>query len=230
MQKKKVVFHGDEKLLGFDARKKWLDPKWHWGRERRAGFLLRMDADPVLSTDELVWPSVFNSHQLPLASESQLEELGLAGPQRPSWSGSNIPLWEDLDRLKTHLFSADLEIRRPYCFIAITCLAQPDVVPRIIYGPYFEKTNPSKPSQSWTLLGYDVSDGSLISGLTNCGYTEDDRQKQSMRLLLKALNRYHLFGSVQPADEFRGFADKRVKEHAPFLIYGLYLVEEIAVR
>ncbi len=229
MPKKTTVFHGDERLLGFDARKKWLDPKLHWGKKRRDRFLLRMDADPVLSTDELVWPSVFNSHQLPLASEAQLEELGLAGPQRPSWIGPNIPLWEDLDRLKTLLFAADLEIRRPYWIIAITCLAQPDVVSRIIYGPYFEETNPGKLSQSWTLLGYDVSDGSLISGLTNCGYTEDDRQRQSLRLLSAELNQYHLFDSLQPADEFRKLTDKRVKEHAPFLIYGLYLVMEESI-
>ncbi len=230
MQKKITVFHGDEKLLGFDARKMWLDPKLHWDRERRADFLLRMDAGPVLSTDELVWPSVFNSHQLPLASESRLEELGLTGPQRPRWIGPNIPLWEDLDRLKAQLLAVDLEIRRTYWIIAITCLPQPDVVSQIKYGPYFEETNPSNLNQSWTLLGYDVSDGSLISGLTNCGYTEDDRQKQSLRLLSAALNPYHLFDSVQPADEFRKFTDKRVKEHAPFLIYGLYLVEEIALR
>jgi hypothetical protein len=220
----------DERLLGFDARKMWLDPSIHWDRERRDRFLLRMDASPVLSTDELVWPSVFNTHHLPLATESELEELGLVGPQRPSWIGPNAPLWEDLYRLKAQLFAVDLEIRRPYWIIAITAHLFPEIASQLTYGPYFEKTNPDRRRQSWTFLGYDVSDGSLLSGLTNCGYTQDDRQKQPASLLVKELNPYHLFDSIEPAEAFRKYSDERVKEHAPFLVYGLYLVEEMAVR
>jgi len=216
-----------ERLLGFDARKMWHDPEIHWHKERRDHFLLRLDAGPVLSTDEIVWPSVFASHQMPLASESQLEAFGLAGSHRPAWIGPNIPLWDDLNRLKAHLGAKDPEIKRPYWIIAITCPLQPEIESQLPHGPYFESTNPDRLKPSWTFLGYDVSDGSLTSGLTNCGYSQDNRREQPLPRLAKALNPYHLFDALEPAAAFRKAADKRVKEHAPFLVYGLYLVEKV---
>jgi hypothetical protein len=217
----------DERLLGFDARKMWLDPKIHWDRERRAHFLLRMDAGRVLSTDDLVWPSVFHTHQLPLTPKSELEELGLDGPQRPRWVGPNLPLWEDLDSLKAHLLAKDAGIKRPYWIIAVTAHLYSEIESQLTYGPYFEKTDPGRLKPWWTFLGYDVSDGSLLSGLTNCGYTQDE--KRNPPATAEDLNRHHLFDSLKQADKFRTYSDNRVKEHAPFLVYGLYLVEEIAL-
>lgn len=217
----------DEKLIGFDARRMWLDADVHWGSDRRAHYLLRQDTNPILSTDDFVWPSVFETHQMPGAPEPELDGLGLSGPERPAWIGPNIPLWEDLDQLRIHLVSKDSEIRRPYWIIAVTCLAQPRVASRLTLGPYFGQTNPYVCNEAWTFLGHDVSDGSLTSGLTNCGDPRKDRMDRAAKQWSRHLNQYHLFTSLQPADEYREYSDGRVQEHAPFAVYGLYLIEEV---
>jgi hypothetical protein len=80
------------------------------------------------------------------------------------------------------------------------------------------------PDAQWERLGYDVADSSLISGLSNCGYTPQEagvlRPAWSRRL-----NKHHLFEEMQPASEFSQLTNRRVPEHAPFYVYGLYVVE-----
>jgi hypothetical protein len=80
-------------------------------------------------------------------------------------------------------------------------------------------------NQNWTSLGFDVSDGSGLSGLSNCGYAKDEvpalRERWGPHL-----NTYHLFSDVDQAIEFKRLSDNRVREHAPFFVYGLYLVED----
>lgn len=75
------------------------------------------------------------------------------------------------------------------------------------------------------LLGFDVADGSFVSGLTNCGYATDQKE-EARRLWGERLNLHHLFGSPEDADSFRLTADRGVPEHSPFRVYGLYRVEE----
>jgi len=38
------------------------------------------------------------------------------------------------------------------------------------------------------------------------------------------LNEHHLFNEIDPARLFKEWADRRVPEHAPFFVFGLYIV------
>lgn len=111
-----------------------------------------------------------------------------------------------------HHSLAQSELGKPYCIIAIT---QVSVLEESI----------SSFDPGWQRLGYDVSDTWRLSGLSNCGYLSDEiddlREEWGPHL-----NLYHLFEDVERAWDFRSLTNWRVPEHAPFYVYGLYLVEQ----
>jgi hypothetical protein len=77
----------------------------------------------------------------------------------------------------------------------------------------------------WSLLGYDVADGALTSGLSNCGY--DPSERPSLRRdWAGELNEHHLFEDPAAARAFRDVTDARVPEHAPFLVYCLLRIDD----
>jgi len=76
-------------------------------------------------------------------------------------------------------------------------------------------------SAGWVCLGYDVADAGLLSGLTNCGYTAAEKDAL-VEDWAAHLNDLHLFGTARAAHRFAEHADRRVPEHAPFYVYGLY--------
>lgn len=78
--------------------------------------------------------------------------------------------------------------------------------------------------ERWTFLGYDVADGGLLSCLSNFGYTLDSAPVLRAQWSL-LLNEFHLFVEPDRAMEFKTLTDARVREHAPFFIFGLYLIE-----
>ncbi len=77
----------------------------------------------------------------------------------------------------------------------------------------------------WRPLGFDIADGTTVSGLSNCGYKADDalafRDAWAPRL-----NDHGLFDEVHDALAFRAVTDARVREHAPFAVYALWMVED----
>ena len=81
-------------------------------------------------------------------------------------------------------------------------------------------TVPASLNKEWRFLGYDVADEGFISGLSDCGYQADElRLKTGWEL---SLNEWHLFTQSKQAIKFKRMTDRRVAEHAPFCIYGLY--------
>ena len=72
----------------------------------------------------------------------------------------------------------------------------------------------------WKCLGYDVCDEVGTSGLMNCGYEEGERCLVDS--FTSSINRHHLFGTVEEADRFREVCDRRVAEHAPFVVVAIY--------
>ena len=84
------------KLLGFDAREMWQEFHITWSGERQEQYLLRRDIKKPLSTDTIVWSSVF-------------EEMGELEP--PVWRGA-LDLWGDLqnmvDFMKTTALTGNL--------------------------------------------------------------------------------------------------------------------------
>jgi hypothetical protein len=86
-----------------------------------------------------------------------------------------------------------------------------------------EVSNPNQVADGWEFLGYDVADYFLLSALMNSPYKEHEVEDLKARFASK-LNEHHLFATIQPAEAFMLLADERLPEHAPFYVYGLYLV------
>ena len=95
------------------------------------------------------------------------------------------------------------------------------------YGPHVKPMTPRVRSPDWPLLGFDVGDGCLLSGLMNCGY-EDDERRALTEEWGSRLNEHHLFRDPGSAFAFRLPSNRRVAEHAPFFVYGLWLIKEEA--
>lgn len=194
-------------VLGFDARLTGADrPAWDAGR--RALYLLRTDVGAPLSTDRIVWPSLFDTPGAPAA---------------PAWTGANALVWDDLDRLRGFVAARWAPRVPSHVVVAVTWVSDRGFEEAGATGPYREPTKPPATSAAWALLGFDVADGSLLSGLMNCGYSADTVEALRARWAPR-LNERHLFGSIEDALAFREMTDHRVPEHAPFFVYGLYLV------
>ena len=85
-----------------------------------------------------------------------------------------------------------------------------------------ESAGTSEPaSETYDLLGYDVADYDLLSGLTNCGYSAEEAASL-VPAWASLLNEWHLFGNPEDATAFAAVTAKRVPEHAPFYAYGIY--------
>jgi hypothetical protein len=207
----------EEHLLGFDARE-MLPTAESWTTERRTLYLLRPDVRRPLSADSGVWLSLYDD------GISGFPRPGVPSLRPPKWTGPNASLWEDLGNLERHLARAPITV--PYRLVAFTWLADASSLnePRS-HGPYDEPMTPGERSPEWQFLGCDVGDGSLLSGLTNCGF--GDQRETLTKEWGPRLNEHHLFQDAESAFAFRLVTNRRVPEHAPFFVYGLWLISEV---
>ena len=194
-----------ELLIGFDAREMWLAFDSTWPAGRKETYLLRDDVEKPFSTDIMVWQSVLEADEL----------------ERPAWIGPVQEMWDSLERLKAFLAAEWKQPIKPYHLIAVTRFVDSYTKSEM---QQLYQIQPPERYPAWTLLGYDVSDQWLLSGLLNCGYWPDEIEALRERWAAH-LNEHHLFTDRTRADQFRMVSDERVKEHAPFFVYGLYLVE-----
>jgi hypothetical protein len=194
-----------DRLVGFDARAPWTSLNPLWDLQRRRGFLLRIDVEKPLSTDILVWPSVFDSGQGRGLAGDHRQQFRLAGIPLPNWIGPNHGLWDDLDRMRSHL-DENVRASDKHTVVAISWFSETDFPESGNVGLYTEPTNPPTPLPSWPLLGFDVSDSGLLSGLSNCGYSEDELP--SLRATWGPfLNEHHLFIKATDAFAYRAVCD-----------------------
>ncbi len=209
---------GPEFLLGFDARISWPPEAARWNEPYRELYLLGKEAPDPLSIDTMVWPSVFQS------SYGFFEKL----------TGTKLPLlaveqeadpcpWINLTQMQEAL--KPLDYAPGYRQIAVSFFtAHPFQEPANIW-PYYQEPVPAEIRPEWQLLGYDVADTAPFSGLTNCGYNEPASEVAELRARWEPeLNDHHLFISLEAALEFRLVSNRRVPEHSPFFVYGLYLI------
>lgn len=77
---------------------------------------------------------------------------------------------------------------------------------------------------TWRPLGFDIADGTTISGLSNCGYEADEADMLRSAWAAR-LNEHGLFDDVADALAFRAITDARVREHAPFAVYAMWMLE-----
>lgn len=210
-------------VIGFDARENWRPFSESWPEDRKNSFLLRVQCEKPLSTDSLVWPSIFQgSEQGYFPKNPKLLD-------RPDFTGQVAGLWEDFVELKS--FVASTAPSMPHRLIAITLvigvLGDDEVESWHRRGCDEGERNfgvqPKVPDPSWKWLGYDVSDGFLLSGLSNCGYSSSEII-EFRKQFGSDLNGNHLFSHINRADEFRKKCDSRIAEHAPFYLYGIWEV------
>jgi hypothetical protein len=208
-----MTMSSNELLLGFDAREMWLDVAEYWPEERKRSFLLRQDIVKPLSTDTLVWRSVFDVERL---------------LHRPQWTGPIQELWEDVQALENALSTTNHRTK-PSWVIAFTLFsASSDSEEQAYWTVRTQGVNPCIRDPAWHLLGYDVADRYLLSGLTNLSWdpVSTDEVQAIGQKYIPYLNEYHLFTSVEPATEFLPLAEEGAREHAPFFVFGLWLIKK----
>ena len=194
-----------EFVIGYQAWTVGRDFRAVWEPERIAQYLLKEDLTWPLSVN---WPSAFEDAQI----------------QEPAWTGMPLGLWASLDVLRAFISTAKLP--PPYWIVAVTQVGTAEK--KHWYREHFE-FQPAALSDAWPLLGFDVADDSLLSGLMNCGYWPEERDRLRQRFA-GHLNAYHLFDDRAVAQTFRHLTDERVQEHRPFNVFGLYRVAKVEVE
>jgi hypothetical protein len=190
----------EDLLLGFDARV--ARNAEHWDASRRETFLVRPEASDPFSTDTAVWQSVAGNDQRP-----------------PSCIGHQT-LWDDWDCLQTFLASANVE---PLVTIAVTVyLANQSGETLDVWKAL--AIDPNLQDPAWPLLGYDVSDQWLLSGLSNCGFLPGEDVGLFRTEWAHKLNDHHLLERLDDAVAFKYLSDQRTKEHSPFFVFGIWSV------
>jgi hypothetical protein len=189
-----------ERVVGFDLRadRTLLAP---WDPERKARFLLRDDIGSALSVDLQVWPSMLSDRAA-----------------NDTWHGV-LDLWQDLEAMLAAGRTRNAEGSAIAITVVWTLLSEET---RIKWATErLVATMPMTLGTNWTLLGYDVADEWLTSGLSNCGYSAAERSAWRSRWG-SALNAHHLLANPDEAHRFALETDRRVAEHAPFFAYALY--------
>jgi hypothetical protein len=206
-----------EAIVRFDAREMDTNFAETWSPQRQATFLLRTDLDKPLSTDSWVWESMFGRTRIEFSDWAYETVYPTPRIELPKWTGSGQDTRESLEQMQAFMseHQAELDGKR-YWTIAITQCVSPEEA--ATWYPIPPEVQPE-----WSLLGYDVSDYSRLSGLMNCGYTAEDGDLRGQ--WASKLNRYHLFEKVEDALDYARLTDGRVKEHAPFSAYGIYVIE-----
>ncbi|MEZ4237322.1 MAG: hypothetical protein R3F59_14460 [Myxococcota bacterium] len=185
----------EEVVIGFDTRIPLAGLPELWDDARRDTFLLRRDALP-LSVDEAVWPRT--------------------RPELPSEEGEAVQL-EILTPRYASVEDALAQAEPGEVVIAISAWRGPGE-PELPAGPAW----PMKVDPDWQRLGWDIVSGVFPSALTNCGVQEGD--PALLDAWIAALNDHHLFEQLPDAFAFRDVSNRRVREHAPFSVLGLYRV------
>jgi hypothetical protein len=207
------------KLVGFDVR--IVDREilaGAWLAERRENFLLRHNAPWVASVDPVVWPSIFS-----FEGEADVSRRFRAIRVTPQDARQQaFGLWRDLRSMLEVLSTQPSEGSILSIPVAVSLLSEqiPSVEPP--WAEVFsEPTIPTAVEDSWRLLGFDVADRFLMSGLSNCAYAPTEKETLSAVWSMK-LSELGLIRNLEDASAFRAATDRRVQEHSPFFVFGLY--------
>jgi hypothetical protein len=172
------------------------DPDPDWNEVRREQFLLRTDVTRPASIDRMVW--------------------GLPEGKPATTIGAPLP-WVTIDEVRTKADALGLGAIAVVIGVVVADTAEEDEVTKLT-GIEAELAVHA----TWEFLGFDVADGS-ISGLSNCGY-QNDEASALRPAWTPRLNDHGLFQDVVDAAAFRDLTNARVPEHAPFFVYGLWVV------
>jgi hypothetical protein len=193
----------EDRFVVFDARTLPQPASTDWPSERCERYLVRLDVTSVLSVDPRVWP------RTPLQ----------ASPSGLGWVGISDGFSPDLSDLRRRMHGGQNSNATVVALSVPTDAAADMGIWDIDVAQY------EMPRSSWTFIGYDIAEAGFWSGLSNCGYRPDEAIAIRERFA-GDLNDFHLFAEQAVAEEFRSVTDRRVPEHAPFYVLGLFSVND----
>lgn len=209
-----------DELLGFDIRLKsecYLNRVWD--RERRFKYLLNPQTPWPLSVDIMVWPSMFRytstqagSGHISLDKLIEVETINTRHDALSIW-----PSLREMDKCFDSQKSAKLSGVKIAIILHVDKKEFNKEHWRAVLSPALSINDIP---DSWNLVGYDIADQDLTSGLSNCGYSVVElaalRNEWKNRI-----NEYGLFDSFEDALSFRDLTAKRVPSHSPFYVYSI---------
>ena len=177
-------------------------PDASWDDARRDLYLLRRDVARPLSADRSVWPA-------------------LDGIGRTSF---DFPFWVPLDEVRAQRDAWAGGARDEWVVVVFGVAVEHDADAALV-GGCVSLDAELRVEPAWAFLGYDVTDSPTggISGLCNCGYSDEPEASLLRARWGPLLNEQGLFGRVEDAFGFRVVCDRRVEEHAPFFVTGLWI-------
>lgn len=208
-------------LIGFDIRlytEYYLD--LIWDHKRRNSYLLRRDLKWPMSVDKMVWPSIFRYSEESLQHDP-FELKGMIDVIPDSMHQIALELWPDLEEMKAYFLKRRNKLKEGLqiaVFLEGEESWQSDEYWRAVLDPRLDVGIVPK---GWSLLGYDVADKYMVSGLSNCGYNPEDR-KELRNSWSDRLNGHGLLKTLGDAMLFKNITDQRVPEHKPFFVYTLF--------
>jgi hypothetical protein len=207
------------RLLGFDARETDEQcQKMPIPEAIREGFLLRPEVSCPFSVDRHIWPTHFLYH--PQILHMIRQSFPPLIDTDPDCEGG---LWLNLAKMRKCL----AENERLAVIVSVELLAPVGAsVAEYPSSLIYTETDPRSLPVKSTLLGYDVADAGFWSGLSNCGYSGEERTKLRPQWRDR-INDFGLLKSEPDAVEFRKLSDARVPEHAPFWVYKLSRLPEL---
>jgi len=189
-------------LVGAEVRVDPEPPDPSWDDARRENYLLRRDVGRPLSIDRTVWPSC------PMAD-------GRRSPDA-------LP-WVSIEEVRQRAVEARTTHQLGVVTIALGLVIENANDEALAASQGIKTETVVEPG--WRLLGFDIADGTAISGLSNCGYKVDEAAALCPAWAGR-LNEHGLFEEMHDALAFRTLTDARVREHAPFAVYAIWLVED----
>ena len=202
-------------FLGYDLRVDREQIRLAWTSERRQAFLLNPDIAIPLSVDVACWPSMFdyrgkNNPNTPVGRSESISVTPTTFYQ------DMIGFWPDLAEMRKALPS-----QKHGLIVATKVFSKNPLFDSEFWrGTLTGFPIPEPDLGTWNLVGFDVADEGRISGLCNCKYEASEAsQLDSWK---SKLNEHGLFSMLDEAISFVDVTKLRVKEHAPFYVYGLY--------
>lgn len=166
-----------------------------WTAERRSTYLLRPDVRFPLSVDPNVWERAPGDQTYPAP-------------------------WTPVEDVQER--AAALTASKHRVCVAVFAVAPEDLAEEDALRSRTGADSPLATHPAWTFVGFDVADGTEVSGLSNCGYGPE---RATLRAVwAPRLNDRGLFRDLEDAFAFREVTNARVPEHAPFTVYGIWIV------
>jgi hypothetical protein len=198
-------------LLGFDIRVAGEAAASLWSKKRRDEFLLDPGVPVPLSVDPMVWPSVFRYRGREPATEL-LKRVSILDAQY-----SDEIVWPQLEPMLDSFFGEFKGVGEGVA-IAIELVSNGPL--SVDQFPFLhQKKVPAAVPEDALLLGFDIADVGLTSGLCNTNYTAKERQE--LQDWPGKLNEHGLLRTAEEAEQFRAMADRRSPRDAPYWVYKL---------